>query len=243
MEEKKLTKKERYDLKKIEQEETRYAADRQKKAKRFLFWGIAFLVIGASVWGVVQVATRTAPNYVEKPVGIVSEADWVKGNLAAAVTLIEYGDFQCPACASYFPLVKQLSEDFSDNLRIVYRHFPLRSIHPKAQISGQASEAAGLQGKFWEMHDLLYERQTNWVNDKNYEDLFVQYAGELELDIDKFKEDFKSDAVEDKVNGDYLSAKGAGLTGTPTFFLNGERITNPRNYDNFKTLINEALKL
>lgn len=235
-----LTKKERYDLKKQEKQAVLQKLEKQRKAKRFLFWGVALLVVGVSIWGMVRVAIRTAPNYAQKPVDAVSEADWVKGNSQAGVTLIEYGDFQCPACASYFPIVKQLGEEFSENLRIVYRHFPLRSIHPKAQLAGQAAEAAGLQGKFWEMHDLLYERQAEWVNGK-HKDLFIQYAEELELDIDKFKEDTEGDFAEDKVNGDYISANAAGLTGTPSFFLNGERIPNPRGYDNFKALILELL--
>ena len=197
----------------------------------------------ACLWGVTRIAKRATAEYIQKSVDSVSESDWVKGNPSATVTLIEYADFQCPACASYFPLVKQLSEDFSDNLRIVYRHFPLRSIHPRAQIAGQAAEAAGLQGKFWEMHDLLYERQKEWVDDKNYEDLFAKYAQELGLDIDKFNKDLKGDITKNRVNRDYLSANKAELRGTPSFFLNGKKIVNPKDYNNFKILINEALKL
>ena len=157
------------------------------------------------------------------------------------MTLLEYSDFQCPACGVYFPIVKQLLEDHPDDVRFVYRHFPLRSIHAKAQLAGQASEAAGLQDKFWEMHDILFERQSVWVNG-DHEELFVSYAQELGLNVEQFKNDLESPDTKNKVDGDYLSAVGAKLNSTPSFFVNGRKITNPRTYEEFKILINEALK-
>lgn len=242
MQEKNLTNKERYELKREKKQEETLKTQRQRKAKRFLFWGIALIVIALSFWGIGRWATNTTPDYENKTVSEVTDGDWIKGNSDSDVILMEYGDFQCPACASYQPIVKQLAEEFGDRIGIVYRHFPLRSIHAKAQLSGQAAEAAGLQGKFWEMHDLLYERQTTWVEDRNHEDLFVGYAQELELDTDKFKQDMNSSITKNKVDGDYLSSVNAGLNSTPSFFLNGQKISNPRSYSEFAALINEALQ-
>jgi len=237
---KKLTKKERYEIKKQEKLEGLKKLEQKQKAKRFLFWGVALLVIGLSIWGIANWAMRTAPDYENKTVQEVAQTDWTKGNPQAPVTLIEYSDFQCPACASFFPVVKQLLEDYPDEVRFVYRHFPLRSIHAKAQLAGQAAEAAGLQDMFWEMHDMLFIRQSEWSSG-NHKDLFIAYAQELGLDVDKFKEDLGSSFTKDRVDQDFISAQQANLSSTPSFFVNGNYIQNPRTYEEFKDMIDALL--
>ena len=241
MSDQKQTKKERYELKKQQKQEIVQKTQKKRKIKRFLFWGFAVSVVVLSLWGIGYWASNTSPKYENKTADEITQSDWVKGNPQATVTLLEYSDFQCPACGSYFPIVKQLLEDHPDDVRFVYRHFPLRSIHAKAQLAGQASEAAGLQDKFWEMHDILFERQSVWVNG-DHEELFVSYAQELGLNVEQFKNDLESPDTKNKVDGDYLSAVGAKLNSTPSFFVNGRKITNPRTYEEFKILINEALK-
>ena len=155
--------------------------------------------------------------------------------------MIEYGDFQCPACASYFPLLKQLEQEYGDQLEIAYRHFPLRAIHANAQIAAQAAEAASLQGKFWEMHDMLYVNQQQWASERNPEEKFIELASRLELDKERFRSDMNSDMLKTKVNTDYDSGELSGVQGTPSFFLQGIRIEIPQTYDELKKVIDEAL--
>lgn len=171
----------------------------------------------------------------------ITENDHVAGNASASATLIEYSDFQCPACASYHSLVNQLKDDLGENLQIVYRHFPLRSIHDHAQLAAQASEAAANQDMFWQMHDLLFENQAFWSTLEDPTETFLDYASELELDIDQFNADLNSQEVEEKVNTDYQSAIQAGVNSTPTFFLNGKKLSNPATYETFKSLIEAEL--
>lgn len=172
--------------------------------------------------------------------GAVASDDWKRGNDSAKAVLIEYSDFQCPACGSYYPLVKALHEEFGDSLLVVYRHFPLSQIHANAEPAGRAAEAAGKQGKFWEMHDLLFERQKEWSVDRNASGTFAAYAGALGLDTSRFINDFNSQEVKAEVAADYESGFRAGIAGTPTFFLNGKKIQNPRSYEEFKKVISES---
>ncbi len=167
----------------------------------------------------------------------VSSNDHAKGPEDAKVTLIEYADFQCPACAAYQPIVKQLSEEFPDDLRVVHRHFPLRSIHKHAQISSQASEAAADQGAFWEMAEILYTRQDDWVNVRDPRSTFKDYASELTLNVEQFDKYMNSDEAKSKVNDSYNAAFVMGLDSTPTFFINGNKIESPRSLDEFREAI------
>ncbi len=174
----------------------------------------------------------------------ISETDNYKGNKEAENILIEYSDFQCPACAFFYPVVSQLSEEMGDDLVIVYRNFPLRQIHDKAQLAGQAAEAAGKQGKFWEMHDILFEEQNLWskMNLKEAEEYFTDLAGRINLDLNKFNADLKSDEIIEKVNNDFISGRGFDVRGTPTFFINGERVENFSSYEKFKEEIVKRMK-
>lgn len=236
----KLTKKERYDLKKQEREEVFKKLTQKRNTRRFLLWGTTVSVIALSVWGIASWVGKTVPDYDVKPVGEITESDWVRGNMDASVTLTEYGDFQCPACATYHPFVKQLEQDFPEDLRVIFRHFPLKSIHKKAQIAGQAVEAAGMQGKFWEMHDILFERQDEWVSG-NHDELFISYVRELGLDVEKFSIDLESGFVKDRVDSDFANGQRAGINSTPSFFVDGTYITNPRSYDAFREIINDKI--
>ena len=198
---------------------------------------LSLVLVGAVVLGLVVLVRSGASGGTASLLKNLSSDDWVRGNPDAKVTLVEYSDFQCPACANYYTIVHRLTDEFGDRMKFVYRHFPLREIHAHAQIAAQAAGAAGKQGKFWEMHDQLFEHQKEWAEDRNIEERILGYAAAVSLDIDQFKTDLRSDAVEAKVNTDYSGGSLAGITGTPTFFLNGKRIQNPRNYDEFKTYI------
>ena len=173
----------------------------------------------------------------------VTDADWSKGNTESTVVLLEYSDLQCPACKAREPIVEKLLEEFGNHIRFVYRHRPLNSIHGNAQLAAQATEAAGLQGKFWEMHDLLFEKQSDWSGLSKPELIaaFTEYAEELTLDVAKFQENLESSEVEDLVNEDSDGADDAGINSTPSFFLNGE-VINPKTYEEYREAIQQAIE-
>lgn len=176
-------------------------------------------------------------------VGVLHPQDNVKGNLESSLVVMEYSDFQCPACRSYYPMMRQLMAEFEDRAIFVFRHFPLTNIHPNAEFAARAAEAAGKQDKFWEMHDLLFEKQNEWSRVANVVPLFDSYATLLGLDIEKFAVDFNSDEVKDFVRAQRIHAVQSGLQGTPSFFVGGEQIRNPGSYEEFRNIIQNALQI
>jgi len=153
-------------------------------------------------------------------------ADHVEGNKDSKVLLIEYGDFQCPSCGKAYPNVKTLMDEYGDRVALVFRNFPLTSAHPNAKAAAAAAEAASLQGKYWEMHDILYQDQSAWNNldTSKRTDAFVTFAGQIGLDTAKFTKDLSSADVSKKVNFDFALGKQNSVAATPTFFLNGEKL-------------------
>lgn len=194
--------------------------------------------VGLLVGGLWYLSGMDAPD--AKQLDLV-ESDWKQGPENPKLTLVEYADFECPACAAYQPVLKDIKETFKNDLRFVYRQFPL-PMHRNGMAASLASEAAGLQGKFWEMHDLLYAKQKEWGG-KTAEDraVFEQYASTLGLDIEKFKQDMSSDAVKGAVERGLESGKALNVRGTPTFFLNGEKLDNPGSAEVFKELLRSKL--
>ncbi len=148
----------------------------------------------------------------------VSERDHIAGPAAAAVTLVEYGDYECPDCGRAYPIVKQVRQRMGKRLRFVFRNFPLRESHPHAQHAAEAAEAAAGQGKFWEMHDRLFERQ--FALDDEY---LIEYADDLGLDVARFRRELAGRVYEPRVREDFRSGVSSGVNGTPTFFINGMR--------------------
>lgn len=171
----------------------------------------------------------------------VTEEDHAKGSADAAVTLVEYSDFQCPACRAFHPVIEQLVEEFPEDVRFVYRHFPLRSIHPNAQLAGQATEAAALQGQFFEMHDALFNTQSQWSSLPDPADFFVELAGSLELNQEQFRTDMESSDARNAVNDDLRNGNRSNVQGTPSLFINGNKISNPRSYEELKGLVEAAM--
>lgn len=152
--------------------------------------------------------------------------DHVKGSDKNEILFIEYGDFQCPSCGGAYPNVKTLLDEYGEDVTFVFRNFPLTSMHPNALAAAASAEAAGLQGKFWEMHDLLFENQSDWTNANTEQrtTIFRGYASALALDMEKFDVDLASKNVTQKINFDMALGKSAGTTATPTFFLNGAKV-------------------
>lgn len=170
----------------------------------------------------------------------ISKNDWVKGAKSDDLILVEFSDFQCPACGSYYPIVKQLNEKNKAKLKFVYRHFPL-SQHKNAEAAARASEAAGKQGKFFQFHDMLFEKQNEWSDDSKVLDTFLVYAKSLNIDLDKFKKDIESREVKNKVSQDQKMGIESGVNSTPTFFLNGVKIENPQSFAEFDKLVADEI--
>lgn len=191
---------------------------RQKKKPLIVTLCVVLGFLG--LWGLGKLAAGTAPEGVMA----VREDDWVIGSPRARATLVEYADFQCPACASISVVLKQMLEKYPDDLRLVYRHFPLTQIHPNATVAAKAAEAAGKQGKFWEMSTVLFEKQGEWSNQPNPVSLFAQYAVSLGLNSEQFSSDLLSSEVAERVERGAAEARAFALTGTPSLFLNGEKI-------------------
>ena len=172
--------------------------------------------------------------------GVVIESH-VKGNAEAKVTLVEYSDFQCPACAQFYPYVKDLLAEYPEDIRFEYRHFPLINIHPQAVPGARAAEAAAQQGKFWEMHDKLFDNQTVWSKAANPNAYFNQYAEELGLNVETFKRQMGSAMIQGAIDSSFADARERGFTGTPTFILNDE-VMSFTTFDEFRATIIAAVE-
>jgi len=151
------------------------------------------------------------------------------------VTLVEYGDFECPFCGRAEPVVRELLNEFGNDLRYVFRHLPLSDVHPRAQLAAEAAEAADDQGAFWEMHDLLFDRQ-DALEPKN----LVEYARELGLDVDRFTEQLRRHEHAGRIASDVDDADLSGVSGTPTFFVNGIRHQGAYDIDTLTAAVRAA---
>ena len=152
----------------------------------------------------------------------VTEADHIAGNKHAPVTLVEYGDYECPACGLAFPIVKAIQKHFDHQLRFVFRHFPLTQVHPHAESAAETAEFAGTHARFWEMHDSLFENQSMLSLP-----LYIAFAKELGLSEDALADALERGTFRPKVRSDFMGGLQSGVNGTPTFFINGKRLDAP----------------
>jgi protein-disulfide isomerase len=182
------------------------------------------------------VAARVAP-------GAVAPGTHVRGRSDAPVLLEEYADFQCPPCGFVHPILKRLEAEYEKELRVAFHHFPIRNIHKHAAEAARAAEAAGLQGKFWQMHDLLFEKQNEWKDTPAARPLFLTYARTLGLNLEKFNQDIDSTAMSNRVMKDESSGAARGVTGTPAMFLNGRELAFEEitNYNTLRALIEREI--
>lgn len=174
----------------------------------------------------------------------------VEGSTSTGVKLVEYGDYECPYCGQFYPIVKQVVDQYKDKIQFQFINLPLNQIHRNAFAAARAAQAAGLQGKFWEMHDTLYENQdpngaTGWVASSNpLDDYFVGFAKQAGVaDINKFKSDFASSKINNMINADLAKFKKTGLDeSTPTFFLDGKHISPDYSVASFQKSIDAEIK-
>lgn len=251
-EELRLTKRQRRLLR-----QQQYAEERSRSAHRGkkIFGWICLIVLGSGalatlVWPPATGAGKKSRNTgtvksasVGKTVPAIGAGDWVRGKKNAKVTLIEYGDFQCPACGTYYPMVRQIVEEYGDRIQFAFREYPLGTIHPYGNLAAQAAESAGLQGKFWEMYDKLYENQQSWSRGSDVKQSFATYAQSIGIDTSQWQREMESAVVKSKIKTDVASGDTGGVDGTPSFYLNNVKIENPRSVDGFKKILDAALSL
>jgi protein-disulfide isomerase len=212
--------------------------------KRYL----PFLIVGAvglitlGSGAMLYRAKRPAVLTIPKESAPAPPSMHARGDTNAPVTLEEFGDFQCPPCAAVSGQIHQLEKDYGARLRVIFRHFPL-VMHQHARTAALAAEAAGMQGRFWEMHDLLYKEQPVWSKATEVTSVFNSYAGLLGMDLERFKKDMASPEAKARVDSDEERGKSLGVTSTPTIFLNNRSLpftsVNPAG---LHTAIDEALK-
>jgi protein-disulfide isomerase len=215
--------------------------------KRYLPF-VLIAVVLVAVLGVTAMLVRSSRRQNANPADPTASAPQgavpphIRGNPDAKVTVEEFGDFQCPSCGQFYPDLKKTEEEFGQRIRVVFREFPLQPPHQHALLAAHAAEAAGLQNHFWEMHDKLYETQSAWSDAKDPKAIFIDYAGQMGLDVNRFTRDLDGDQVAQRITEDGIRGHALGVHGTPTLFINGHEIKfELYNQAGLRDLINKAL--
>lgn len=235
-----LTKRDLKQLKKLEKLDYAKAAQRQNMVK-WIVIGVSSILFLTFFTILVIVSKQNSQKAVTVA---LSSSGWVRGDEKAPVTIAEFSDLQCPACKAYKPMIDQALSEFSGKVKLLYKHFPLPS-HKNGIPAAKAAEAAGSQGKFWEMHDLLFEKQDEWaiLNAADINEKLVSYAKELKLDEEKFKKDLEDKKLEEKITSQKDEGAGLGVNATPTFYINSQKVENlPPSYPELKKLIEKYVK-
>jgi len=216
--------------------------------KRYLPFVIVVVVAlatfgsGAILYRAKRPQVRNLPESQSVPAKGDQQSAHIRGNPDAPVTLEEFGDFQCPPCGQFAGFVEELLKEYDPRLRVVFRNFPLPS-HEHAREAALAAEAAGFQGKFWEMHDTLYREQETWSKAPNVRELFESYAGTIGLDVDQFKKDMDGDKARERVDSDHALADSLGIKMTPTLFINSRPVDpKDKNPEGVRAEIKAALE-
>lgn len=238
--EERLTKKELKEQRKLEHLKQMEQSQKSSssKTKGIVIGLIAVLFLAFFAWAVIF-SKQNKPSSAEAIV--LSSSGQRAGTESAKVTLVEFGDFQCPACKSYESALKQVRAEYKDEVQFIYKHFPL-AIHKNAMPAGVAAEAAGRQGKFWEYHDVLYEKQGEWAPLLSPSEKFEAYATSLKLDIDQFRKDMTDKEIENDIRSQMDEGGKVGVNATPTFFLDGKYLNVNATFDSFKKAIDQALQ-
>jgi|ERR1039458_3349783 protein-disulfide isomerase len=214
-------------------------------SKQFMAVVLAVILVFVAIFAFGNKSTNTPTS------GNGALSQHIEGLGQDHVTLVEYGDYECPYCGAYFPIVKQVVAQYNNQITFQFRNFPLTSIHPNAFAGARAAEAAALQGQFWQMYDLLYEQNeiyyssnqptNNWVGASNPQTYFDQFATQLGLNLTKFNQAYASNEVNGTINADLAAGNKLGVNGTPAFFLDGKQINVGESAAQFDTLINAEI--
>lgn len=216
---------------------------RSDMMKKAALWGGVIVICFLGLAGLVMVANQSGPTaepVINEKLKAVSENDIVLGNPDAKVVIFKYADFQCPACAAYNSTMNQILTEYDGKVKVVYRFFPLRGIHPNAVISAQAAYAAWKLDKFPDMKNMLYEKQADWESLDDPREVFIQYAKSAGMDPVKFEEIMNSEEAKKAVEDGEKDAIALGLNSTPTFFIGNKQFT-PSGFDSIKILIDQEL--
>lgn len=217
-------------------------------------WIIFSIIVIAIVGGMIYISTQNRLNMSDitnDQLNTAIAAESRNGNIAdheigsknAKVTIVEYADYQCPGCSAAAPKTEEIAKKYKDNVRLIFRNFPIAGSHPNARAAAAVAEAAGLQGKFWEMNSLLYSSQDAWKNASATErdTIFRSYAEKLNLNIDQYKIDVASSKVKNKIDFDMALGRKHGVAATPTFYVNGKN-TEMDSSGSIESSVKEALK-
>lgn len=198
---------------------------------------IIFLVALAVVGGVWWLSQDTSQVSEDK----LSNNTYGAGS--SGIEVVEFGDFQCPSCEQFYPIVKAVKEKYKDTITFRFRHFPLQTIHPNARATHRAAQAAAMQGKFWEMHDALYENQSSWSNLSDVTAFLESLAQQIGLDVEQYKKDFTSTDVNSAINADVNLGGSLKITGTPSFFLDEKvlELADVNDIEKFSSIIDAAI--
>lgn len=207
------------------------------------FWGIVAVIVLAFIGVVAINSNKSDSSSSSGNKNSSSLTQHVIGKGSTGVTLVEYGDYQCPYCEQYYSTVKAIQAEYNDKIFFQFRNFPLTANHPNAFAAARAAEAADLQSKFWEMHDTLYEpaNYQQWTQSSNPNPYFDTYAKQLKLDVAKFKKDFASSVVNDRINADMAEGNRLKNSGTPTFFIDGKKTEIANSLDAFHKVLDTAI--
>ncbi|MEZ5346397.1 MAG: thioredoxin domain-containing protein [Pyrinomonadaceae bacterium] len=226
-----------------------------KSAAPFIIIGLIILATIAGIWWISQSGApggetntnsaestpRTEDTYAKAPAGAVPEH--FKGSQTATVVVEEFADFQCPACRDMHKTVNEINAAYGSQIKFVFRNYPLIQTHPKAYDAAVAAEAAGLQGKFWEMQNLLFTNQEKWSTEPNHRSIFAEYAKTIGLDMDKFSQDSLGINAKSRVDADMQRGNGVGIRSTPTIFVNGKPLAFEQStVEGIKAAIDAELK-
>lgn len=190
--------------------------------KRFI------IILAVIILGFIGVIVFNNFSQKDQAVSSAETSNHTRGNQQSPVEFIAYKDFECPPCAQFHPIEEQLYNNYKDKVKFTFKHFPIDTIHANTRAAHRAAEAAGLQGKFFEMQDLIYQNQEQWNTQAttNPQPIFESYAQKLGLDLEKFKADVALDSTNKIINADISAGKQAGVSGTPSFFINGTQLNN-----------------
>ena len=219
-----------------------------EKKQQMVRWGVigAVVVIFLAFFGFLIFSQKQKQQMAENTPITFAPTGHVEGTSSAQLTITEFADLQCPACKAYYPVTQQIMAAYPTQVKLVYKYFPL-TMHKHSREAAQAAQAAGNQGKFWKMADLLFTNQNqldpnSWGEVADAYPFFEKYAKQLNLDMDKFKKDYSSKETADIIQAQVDEGNRVGIIGTPTFFINGKLIQNPAGFPAFKQIIDQELK-
>lgn len=201
--------------------------------------GLGAIVVAGGVLLAIY-ANPNSPTTIDES-KLVTASSSVRGNTGSSVTVVEFADFQCPACGVAHPINQRVYDEYKDKVKFVYRHFPL-STHRNAPVAAEAAEAAKAQGKFWEMHDKLFETQKEWSDLADPRDKFAEYAGSLGLNVETFKADVQANKYARLISQDYADGESVRVNATPTYYINGKKFAGVLPYDQFVDEIGKVIE-